>query len=81
MAFAARLGAEAPLNGLTTLAVLQGFRVSEVVAGVRRDWEAAASANGIPLALSDLELWHAMGLGLGQIRAPHRLCARDEAVN
>lgn len=65
MAIAARLGPEAPLNGLTTLAILQGFQVSEVAAGVRPVWEAAAAANGVPLALSDLELWRTMGLGPG----------------
>lgn len=48
-----------------TLTTLQGFRVSDVAAGVRLAWEAAAAANGVPLALSDLELWHTMGVGPG----------------
>jgi len=65
LAIAARVGPEAPLSGLTTLATLQGFRVSEVAAGVRSVWEAAAAESGVPLAFSDLELWHAVGLGPG----------------
>ncbi len=56
---------EARLPDLTPLATLHGFQVSEVAAGVRLVWEAAAAANGVPLALSDLELWHTMGLGPG----------------
>lgn len=61
---------EAPLSALTTLATLQGFRVSEVAAGERLAWEEAAAKNAVPLALSDLELWHAMGVG-----PPSILCA------
>ncbi|HYT07627.1 MAG TPA: hypothetical protein VEL77_08260, partial [Rugosimonospora sp.] len=53
------------MHDLTPLATLHGFQVSEVAAGVRLVWEAAAAANGVPLALSDLELWHTMGLGPG----------------
>jgi hypothetical protein len=62
---ASRLGSEAPLNGLTSLASVQEFRVSEVAAAVRLDWERAAAANCVPLALSDLEFWDASGLGPG----------------
>jgi len=51
------------LNGLTALATLQGFQVNEVATEARLVWEAAAAANGVPLALSDLERWHTMGLG------------------
>ena len=39
--------------------------MSEVATEVRLAWETAAAAHGVPLALSDLELWHAMGLGPG----------------
>ena len=54
-----------PLSGATTLATLQGFRVSEVADEPRLAWEAAAAEQGVPLALSDLEIWHSMGLGPG----------------
>src|SRR5258706_15098877 len=54
-----------PLSGATTLATLQGFRVSEVADEPRLAWEAAAAEQGVPLALSDLEIWQSMGLGPG----------------
>jgi hypothetical protein len=59
------MGPEAPLIGLATLANIQGFRVSEVADGARLAWEKAAADQGVPLTLSDLEIWHAMGLGPG----------------
>ena len=52
-------------NDLIILATLQGFRVSAVAAGARVVWEEAAAASGVPLAVSDLELWRAMGFGPG----------------
>ena len=57
------MGSSAPLNDLAPLATVGGFRVAEVSAAARTRWEAAANAKGIPLALSDLQLWHAIGLG------------------
>lgn len=37
--------------------------MSEVADGARLAWEFAASEHRIPLALSDLDMWHAMSLG------------------
>jgi hypothetical protein len=47
--------------GLTMVASVGGFCVSEVAPAARRAWEEAAAAASIPLALSDLELWNAIG--------------------
>lgn len=63
MAITTGMDSSAPLNGLATLVALGRFRVAEVPAAARARWEAGATAKGIPLALSDLQLWHAIGLG------------------
>ena len=45
------------LTGLTPLHTARGFLVSEVAAEARPAWEESALSLGIPLALSDLEIW------------------------
>ena len=44
---------------------LRESRGDSVTDKARLAWELAAAGQGIPLALSDLEIWHAMGLGPG----------------